>query len=62
MVLDVGVRRHEVRDEADDELALGRGRHTASSSRGATLSTVKDALKAEETVGTTSHETTSNFW
>ena len=44
MVLDVGVRRHEVRDEADDELAFRRGAHAASAG-GATLGAVKDALK-----------------
>ena len=49
MVLDVGVRRHEVRDKADDELALRRRRHAAPS-RGAALSAVKDALKVKETI------------
>ena len=44
MILDVSVRRHEVRDEADDELALRRGGH-AVSARGATLGAVEDALK-----------------
>lgn len=61
MVLDVGVRRHEVRDEADDELALRRGRHTASF-HGATLSTVKDALKARKrTCNATTHKGSSIY-